>query len=306
MANGICATVIATLAIALAEGAALWLLAVLTLPITMALFSAVSQDGMMIACTALATSIVAKARHTQVPVSDRRFAALSLALMAICMSRPPYSPLAGLVLIIPWRSLRVRAASLVLIAAAVVAWSMIALHTAGLDVAASQSDPKRQLYGLLGRPSQVFALLGNTYRMYGPDYLEQIVGRLGNLDVALPAFVHLVAWATLTLAAILSISQAIRQKSLSVNAVLATILFMAACIMLINMTQYLTFTSVSRATIEGVQGRYFLEVIMVFPVFIYGYKPLRTYQKIVTGAVVLMAMTYIPMVVNAVLHRYYV
>lgn len=305
IANGVCATIIATLAIALAEGAALWLFAVLTLPMSLALFSAVSQDGVMIACAALATSIVAKARHTKLPLSDRRFAVLFLAQTAICMARPPYIPLAGLVLMTPWRSPRLRAASVVLIAAATISWSVIALHTAGLDVAVSQSDPKHQLYGLLVHPLQVLALLGHTYHTYGLDYLEQIVGRLGTLDVALPAFIHVAAWAALMLAAVQAAVQAIRQKSLSVTAFIVTFLCMAACVFLIDMIQYLTFSSLSRATIEGVQGRYFLEVIMIFPVVLHGSTPVRNYQKYVSIAVVLTATTYIPMVAGAILQRYY-
>ena len=305
IANGVCATIIAALAIALAEGAALWLFAVLTLPMSLALFSAVSQDGVMIACAALATAIVAKAIHTKLPLSDRRFAVLFVALTAICMARPPYIPFAGLTLITPWRSLRLRAVSVVLIAAATVAWSLTALHTASLDVAASQSDPKRQLYGLLGHPFQVFALLDHTYRTYGPDYLEQIVGRLGHLDVTLPAFIHVAAWAVLILVAMEATARAIHQKSLSTKSFFATFSCMAGCVILIDMIQYLTFSSVSRATIEGVQGRYFLEVIMILPVFIYGSTPIQKHQKYISIAVVLTNITYMPIVTGEILKRYY-
>ncbi len=305
IANGICATIIATLAIALAEGAALWLFAVLTLPMSLALFSAVSQDGVMIACAALATSIVAKARHAKLPVSDLRFVVLVLALIAICMAKPPYIPLAGLVLVAPWRSPRLRAASLVLVAAATVSWSVLVLHTSGIDVTASQSDPKRQLYGMLQHPFRILAVLGNTYHAYWRDYREQIVGRLGWLDLALPAFIHVAAWTVLLLAATLSTSQAIHRTSLSAKALIGTLSCMAACVFLIEMIQYLTFSSVSSPTIQGVQGRYFLEVIMILPVCIYGSQPARNYGKYANIAVVLTAATYIPFVARAILYRYY-
>ena len=218
----------------------------------------------MIACTALATAILVRARRSTTGVSDGRFVLLCLLLTIICMARPPYVPLACLVLATPWRSLRLRLAGLALIALAVASWSLIVLRAAGPDSVAPfpHIDPGRQLVLGLQQPIRMLHMVWDTLDVYGTGYLRQLVGRFGALDVPLPEFVYHCAWSALALVAAHAIVQTIRSGSFNAASVLLTLACCLASVVLILGIQYLTFSPVESPYVEGVQGRYFIEVLL--------------------------------------------
>ena len=308
LASGICATTIAALAILLADGAAPWLFAVLTLPMTLSLFCAVSQDGLMIACAALAAALLGRSRYGPARMSDRRFVVLGLLLAAMCMARPPYAPLACLVLVARWRSLGARSAGLALIGLATAAWSLTVLGAAGHDSFASTPDfdPARQLAMILRHPARMLVVLRDTLDAYGADYLRQLVGRLGYLDVPLPEFVYRLAWSVLALAAAYA-------AACSTRLVLghkATTVFVVGCciasVLLILGIQYLTFSSVAAPLANGVQGRYFIEVLLFLGVAVYSPATSKRFGITCTGLLLTPCLViYLAEMVRATLLRYY-
>lgn len=306
IANGLCATALATLAIALAGSAAPWLFAVLALPMSSALFSAISQDGTMIAATALAAALIARARFD--PLSDRRFAALCALLTAICMARPPYAPVACLLLLARWRSPARRAAALLLIASATLGWSVLMLHQAGLNVGGpgADVDPGRQAAALLANPSKALAVATETWRDFTPDYVDEFVGRLANLDLYLPPFIHHLAWAALALAALYGLHRTVRDRSFHPAAAAALAACVLASVTLVFLIQYLTYSSVGSPIVDGIQGRYFIALALLPVVCACSPAPDRSAAAaLVCTALSAAVLVYLPVVVRGSLLKFY-
>ena len=104
-----------------------------------------------------------------------------------------------------------------------------------------------------------------TLDVYWVHYRQQFIGQLGWLEVTLPNSYYAAAWVALLVAFIASLPVAgetsrpagpdRRSIMLAASAVTCTILGLFAI-------QYLTWTAPGSALVEGVQGRYFIVVVL--------------------------------------------
>ena len=262
MLTGVAALALSAMAIACAGSAAIWIFAILTLPMSLSLFASSSQDALLLACSALAGALWIRILRSPSERNEKALAGLALALGLIAMARPPYVALAlmplGLINL-PWRSRLWAAASVMALATA---WSGIAAATALTNTGAPVgADPQAQLTQLSSDPLLILSIAWATLKQYGHAYFEEFIGVLGWLDTKLAQAYYHVAGAVIGIAAIASTSrQGGERTSIQSRMALATGLLLSAGG--VFAIQYLTWTEPGHPVVEGVQGRYFLPLAL--------------------------------------------
>ncbi len=289
-----------TAAIALAGGAETWLFTLLLLPMSLSLTAAASQDAPLLGCTALAAALAGRLRR-QGDVSALLVAALLLATVG--MARPPYAGFA-LLLLAARAALRIRLAAIALALAPVLGWTLLN----GPHVVLPFS-PAAQARGLIAAPWRLFSILPATLRMHGPALLRSFIGEPGWLDVDLPRAYHLLACLVLAAASLLSFGrgrscqfQPMRPWRLAEWTGLLGILAAAGGVMLV---QYLTWTATGAAAIEGLQGRYFIPPALMLAALADGGPPRARWSVLLRRTVLLFPMLGLPVLMQALLLRYY-
>ncbi len=259
-------------------GLALWfavagrlcLFVLLTLPMTLFVASSTSQDGIMIAAAALAAALVSRMWRTPA-LPAGRLALLALILAAFITARPTNAPLA-LLLLLPqagmiWRQRLVAFAAVTL---ATLGWTV--LVTMPLAVTLREGvDAAAHLAQITTSPGIFLGKLRTTLDANLGDYFAQMVGRFGLLQILMPDW-SLQAYLLPVAAAIVGdMVQPAAAPRTRLVAALAIILGGAG---LIAVAQYLTWTPVGSAQVEGVQGRYFLPLAVVVGLGVAGLMPL--------------------------------
>jgi uncharacterized membrane protein len=143
-----------------------------------------------------------------------------------------------------------------LVAAGVCGWLASAIARAAYyplrrDVV---TDASSQLAHVAASPSHFLQIAVSDYAHHATQYLAQMIGRLGWLDIGLPQIVY-VAYALLFVYVALSMSLRIGGVE---RALLAIVL--AATLLVLSLSQYLVWSAVGGPAIEGLQGRYFLPI----------------------------------------------
>ena len=277
---------------------------ILMMPMSVALYAMVTQDGLCLATTALGCAFITSA------VSDRRKMTLGeVCGAAVCfalvgMSKPPYAVFALVLLAAPvvrpkwkyWASAAALAASI-----GWAAWMALAVET---NLNPDLFDPAGQVRFLVDHPRAVFAIAKQTLSMHISHYIREFIGVLGWLDTPLPSSFYPVAGVALVLSFTLCMSRE-RRSAMTVMSLTAAVISVA----LIFGALYVTWTPVGAPVVQGVQGRYFLPVALVLVLTILHDKPLfqagqvteRVASLVVLGFPVLSLMV----TERAVIVRYY-
>ncbi|HYC62078.1 MAG TPA: DUF2142 domain-containing protein [Thermoanaerobaculia bacterium] len=126
-----------------------------------------------------------------------------------------------------------------------------AIHQARPDAV---TDASAQTKVVIAAPLQFVQLAVMHYAQHPTRYTDQLIGRLGWLDVGLPRFV-LLAYLAMFLYVALSVG-------LRVTAIDRAVMFVVivATLLTVALADYLSWTPVGSDTIEGIQGRYFLPI----------------------------------------------
>ena len=250
--NGAASAAIAAAAICLSGSLAPLLFTLCCLPMTLALFGSMSQDGPMIACSALSAVLLARA-----PALRHGFGLGCAALAVVAMARPTYGPLCLLPLLssVPLRARLPGAGGAV---AAVLGWTLLADHFVLPHRASSQMAG--QMHALFLHPGICATLLRTTVQTQwsqGCVYCREAVGVLGWLDTPLPNPYY--ALSGLVLLAALLASRT--PGPLGTRSRIAVAGLVAAAVGAIFALQYLSWSPIGSRTIDGVQGRYFLPLL---------------------------------------------
>lgn len=303
--DGVASVAIGALAIAWAGPAAPLLFAILCLPMSLALFASVSQDGPMIASGALAAVLLARAADA---AGGRRGACLTggcIALALVGMARPAYLPLVLLPLLVPRVPLGWRVGGTAAATGAIVTWialtdRMTLFRPEALQVA-------RQMHAALAHPGLWPAIAAGTIRVqlaHHLPYVQEFVGVLGWLDTPLPAPFYAVALAGLALALVLSLPP---QPRLAPGPRLLAGLLLAAAALAVFVLQYLSWSPVGASYVEGVQGRYFLPVAVFLPLVLPHLRRPLPARAVAAGRLVLgfAPCLSIAVTIRAIVLRYY-
>jgi len=299
-------------ALRIAGRAQLPLFAILMLPMSMALASAVSQDGPLLGVTALGAAILSRAMSEARPLTTREVAGAALCVAMIGMAKPPYAILALLLAVAPAEDRRRARLAAVLALTVPLAWAgwMSNSGWSPPDPPGFVSEPLLQARYLLAHPAALWNLIDATLAVHGTHYLDQMVGVLGWLDTPLPPPFYTAALTMLAVAGVAALGvdgprgwAAVRWLAPALALVGAAGVFAAL---------YLSWSLIGSTTIEGVQGRYFLPLALFATLAVEGARPLfageglRRGLGLVAGVAVL-AFPIVSLVVTqlTLLRRFY-
>jgi hypothetical protein len=295
IATGLASIAVGALAVALADMAAPWLFAVLLLPMALSLGAAVSQDGLLLACSALAAALCLRLRYNP---PHGHWLPASLALALVGMARPPYAACALVLLSarLPWRT---RLCAIGVALAPVLAWSAVsAPHVAMPVFPTGAADASAQAHLLLHAPGRIFPLLISTCKAYGGLLLYEFIGQLGWLDVDLPEPYHVVAWPMLALAALVACGISGWPR---VSLWGLTGLFVAA--FGLAMFEYMAWSLPGSPVIDGLQGRHFVPLALMLAAVV---APAQGHTWAAgRWVVMLFPIITIPVIIHSILLRYY-
>src|ERR1019366_1217355 len=120
------------------------------------------------------------------------------------------------------------------------------------------ANPKVQLQSIAAHPIRIARLVAKDFIAQYAGYRDQFVGRLGWVDVPLSGFLTAAAFYLLFAVAItrdVAITPAVRLFAL----LLTFALFFA-----VSLSQYVEWTPPGVEYVDGIQGRYFLPLAVVF------------------------------------------
>ncbi len=259
--TGLVAVVIGTIAIALAGSGALWIFALLTLPMALSSMASVSQEALLLATAALAAGLyISNIRQEQARRHD--FPLLCIALAAIATGRLPYAALALLPLAVRNAPLRTRLVGSGSVLAVAFVWSVITAKYAYVKYGIGTASAPDQLAFLLAHPGRIPGIIRNTFSVDGTLLLESFVGRLGWLDLWLPASYIVAAWIVLGAAAF---CVAGLRRSWSKAAPFITGGAVSLSFGAIFAALYLSWCPVGFDYAGGAQGRYFIPLALFLP-----------------------------------------
>lgn len=273
----------------------------LMFPETVSLAASVNQDGLIIGASVLAAALLTR---SGVPLAARpglprnaAFWVAALLLACITTTKPPYAPLLALLLLpLPpvheWLRLRrpllLRAGIIVVLLLPGLLWGWFAVARVATPFPKPPYEPgplwlglRPALFDETNAAAQLSILLAEPLRflsipwmtiIHDPGLLRSAVGVLGALNVLLPETLYTL-WYTAVPAALLCDLVAPRTGTrhggladLALGAAAA-----AACVLGIYLSQYLSWTVVGNATVQGPSGRYMLPVLpflaLSLPVF---------------------------------------
>ncbi len=316
LCGGLAAVAVGGAAVALGGGAAPLLFCLLSLPMALSLMAAVSQDALLLPVAGLAGALLVRLRGapagarasgawaTGAWATGAAFGAMCACLALVGMARPVYLPAAALPLLADAVGRRARVVGAALVAGCVLAWVAAAAHWALVNGSeGGLADPAAQAAWLWAEPGRAWQVAVRTVEVHGAALAEGFVGRLGWLDLALPAWVRGVAWASLLLGALASAAPVARPSRRGGTAGRAAAIGVAlASSGAVFAVQYLTWTPVGLGLVMGVQGRYFLPVALLLGVALPGRSVLPRGVALVLPA---MSAVMLGGVVWAVVGRYY-
>ena len=236
-------------------------------PMTLAQVASVSADAMSFGISFLwIAMILGIAVDKSVAVSRHRILGLVCLALALSQLRPPYPLLGLLVFLVPLKRFGGKVALLAFSAVLVtsllpaVAWNAA---SAGLYVkpfAERNIEPAAQLKWVMTHPGPFCHRVKQDLKMRGLEYWEQLVGRLGWLNIQLPS------WIIAGFAAALAVALFLSPRDLAFPLWWQRLAVAVAALsggLAIEFMLYLTFNAVGSPFIFGVQGRYLIPLAFV-------------------------------------------
>lgn len=285
LGNATATIALAIAALALARRGRVALFALMALPMTLSLAASFNQDAPIIALSALSAALLTP-RPLAGPGSRWRIAGAILSLALVVLAKPPYAGLAAM-LLVPWprasegsgalarhAARRLAAAVLAVLPAAL--WTMAATAFVATPVPRhayeagplwagprpatfTTTDPKAQARILWEKPVRLLTLPGHFlgtikhWTVLG----KGAIGIFGWLDRPLPGFVYGM-WALALLGPLLLLRHGTAPPWPERLTLPAAAL---ACLWLVVLSQYITWTNVGENRIDGPQGRYLLPLV---------------------------------------------
>jgi uncharacterized membrane protein len=292
LANATATLVVGLLALALARRGRAALFAVLALPMTLSLAASFNQDALIIALAALSAALLSP-RPFDGPGAGPRLSGAILCIALVALAKPPYAALAAM-LLVPGSTeglrrqmgRRLAAALLAVLPAAV--WTVAATATVATPVPRhayeagplwsgprpatfTATDPQAQGRILLEKPLRLLTLPGHFLGTLKHLVIlaKGAVGIFGWLDRPLPGLLYAL-WAVALVAPLLLTARGGPLPPWPERLLLPAAAL--ACLWLVILSQYATWTNVGESRVDGPQGRYLLPLV---PMLILAFARLR-------------------------------
>ena len=162
-------------------------------------------------------------------------------------------------------------------------------------------DAKLQLVNLLHHPGMLGNLLSYAFQ-HRTEYIAQFIGCLGWLDTVMPGIYYLAMILVFAVAVLAEMSHG-RRPAKSV-----TVLSIAACcagVAAVLLVEYLIWTPVGAAAIYGVQGRYFIPLVIAVAVGLPRLGNSLKDQEVLTAIVVAAQLITVAVLPHVIMARYY-
>ncbi len=308
-------------ALAVARRGRAWLFALLALPMTLSLAASFNQDGLIVAVAILAVALLT--HEPDDPRARRRFAGAAILIALILLAKPPYAPIA-LILLLPLpggtgrrigAGLLSRPAAVVAVVLPAVLWTAYATATIATQVPRPPyeagplwpgdrpatfhgTDPAAQLRVLIAEPMRFLTVPARFLLTvkHAATMTEGVVGILCWHDRHLPAVLHAL-WIFALAAALAGTGRAPGSGATLALLVLAA----ALALWLVLISQYLSWTNVGDPRIDGPQGRYLLPILPIFALVLRpdaeaGAAPPRRLVRYAAVAVAALGLVVVPIV----------
>lgn len=312
LVNGAFSIFICTLALRWCRRGRLVVFAALLMPMTLSLFASCGQDATLIALACAAFAVVSRRLEEGKPLSRVQLAAVCFSLLVVALGRPPYVAL-FLLLLVPglikrWPrgpSWLPGLSAALLLFAATAAWWSVAMHVtravarpiAGIGVV----DARMQLINLAHHPAISGDLL--LYCLHHlNEYIAGAIGYLGWLDTTMPPLYYLAMLMVLIAAALAEMSSG---PAIAKSATTLSLAAAAAGVAAVFMVEYLIWTPVGAHGIYGVQGRYFIPLIVAVSIGLPRLSHSPRTRELVTAAVVAAQLITVIVLPRVLLARYY-
>ena len=306
--TGVAAVAVTALAITLAGAAAIWIFAIMTLPMALALIASAGPDALILAFSALASALMLRAQHQSRLPTPNTLLWLTISPGLVAMARPPCGPLALPLLALPRLPWRRRVLSFAAVIVCVGLWAVITTVTTMSNVGrvAMHADPGRQCALLLADPHRILSLVASTIQHYGRGYIATFIGMLGWLDTDLPWNYRIAAIAMLATAAVAA-ALGLRPVAAGTSFRLLIAVGMLIAGAAIFAVQYLSWTAPGANRIEGVQGRYFLPLALPLAALLppLGNGRSARLHRILLAVVLAFPVLTLGVVMRAIVLRYY-
>lgn len=229
--------------------------------------SVVSADGVSYALLILFTAYLLRLYNLK-EIKRGQWIIFGLLCMSLVLAKPLLYLFLPLALMLVKRKYSLRWLAGIGVACALLLWGWSvasAVKTEGVVISGTPTtvDSKKQLDLLVAHPKHALRVGWSTYMTtYGDGQVRGVIGIFGAADTVYPEWMFGAYAIVLGVAACVSVdkkrTEPIKRKWKIVAALLCLLYFV-----LVNAVLYLTFTPVNFAIVYGVQGRYFLPILVI-------------------------------------------
>ena len=272
---------------------------VMLLPITLQEATSLSPDALTIGLSVFLVSYILYLAYGGVEkLSKKDYWFLAISALVIGFCKIVYLPLIFLMLVIPWTKFGTRKRKWVFLScliglAIILNLVWLAISSRYLLEYRDGVDSKAQLIGIVSNPLRYLMVMFRTVNASGQGWLTNLLGTtLGSFSFYLPYAIFPLSYAV----AIILFAQ--RDESVKLKKYDRTIFLSIFVVIMVGIftSLYMQWTAVGAEVIDGIQGRYFLPILMLVPVIICRKKITKKYPSIISEWAILYYSLFINIV----------
>ncbi|PCD80442.1 DUF2142 domain-containing protein [Acetobacter orleanensis] len=258
---------ISALALFLIPEISIFMLSILLLPMNISLMASCSQDGMMLALTSLGIGCFLRCLLTM--PSWKQFLLASgagIAFGCVAAAKTPYLMMVFTpVLLVNRQNIRLIITSCCSGLSVFSIWIFFGLRPVMTKLAPPGVSAAQQVVFGLHHPGQFLWAVCNTLKINWQGFITQIIGVLGWLDTPFTLMTYIISYTFLIITFSTSFLYFCRFKIREEYFLRLTgfLLITTISLFCIFAALYATWTPVGKDIVEGVQGRYFLPILML-------------------------------------------
>lgn len=241
------------------------------LPMTMQEAVSLSPDAMTIAVSIALISFILYFRNgPEKALQKKHFIILSALLIALSLCKIVYLPLCFLIFLIPTKCFQSKKQKYLfcgILSLFVIALNLVWLKTSSQYLVAfeSRSNSSLQLQYILHNPLRYIIIIFATIDSFSIAYLEQLVGHsLGTFNVSTSSVMVIISLGILFyLTFKANKDKKSREAVFSLKEKIFIFVMLLGTVLLMFTSLYMQWTAVYSDTIDGIQGRYFIPLLLV-------------------------------------------
>ena len=253
------------------------------LPITMQEAISLSPDALTIAISiSLISFVLYMVKTKKGKMTKKEFAIMSILAIIMSLCKIVYLPLCLLLYLIPaerFKSKKDKYIKIGILAFIVIITNIVWLKIASQYLVEFQPgvDSFQQVKNILAHPFNYIQILANTILTKSDFYLFGMLGKsLEWFNINLPYLYSLVTFILL----VITIQKDTQNEQFNNNGIKINVLLILVCTVLLIFTSlYIQWTKVGNLVIEGVQGRYFIPLLLLLPILLTKAKEKKNYPN---------------------------